>query len=266
KTDNLAEINNVKDTKTVSNKNNADSNVVPNTTNNTTHNTARNVTHNTARNTTSSDAATVNKDVDDSMDQCVAILNIALIAITDDISSEMTTRLIDQFLLYSNTNQKKAVPLALALLFTSFPKHNVVDVLSKLTHDQDPDVALHAILSLGFVGAGTNNSRIALLLRQLSGFYCKDSNAIFVVRLAQGLLYMGKGLLTINPLYSNRSIINPVALGSLIITIHACLQLRATILGKYHYLLFHLSPCIYPRMLFTVNDKLEPLPISVRVG
>ncbi|SOV73676.1 26S proteasome regulatory subunit RPN1, putative [Plasmodium sp. gorilla clade G3] len=204
--------------------------------------------------------------VEDNLDQCVAILNIALIALTDDISSDMTTRIIDHFLQYSNVNQKKAVPLALALLFTSFPKPNIVDILSKLTHDQDPDVALHAIISLGFVGAGTNNSRIAILLRQLSAFYCKDTNAIFVVRLAQGLLYMGKGLLTINPLHSNRSIINYVSLGSLLITIHTCLQLKSTILGKYHYLLYHLVPCIYPRMLVTVNEKLESLPVSVRVG
>ncbi|ANQ06529.1 Proteasome 26S regulatory subunit [Plasmodium coatneyi] len=203
---------------------------------------------------------------EDNLDQCVAILNIALIALTDDISSEMTTRIIDHFLQYSNLNQKKAVPLALALLFTSFPKPNIVDILSKLTHDQDADVALHAIMSLGFVGAGTNNSRIAILLRQLSTFYCKDANATFVVRLSQGLLYMGKGLLTINPLHSNRSIINHVALGSLLVTIHACLQLKTTILGKYHYLLYHLVPCIYPRMLVTVNEDLEPLPISVRVG
>ncbi|SCL97248.1 26S proteasome regulatory subunit RPN1, putative [Plasmodium chabaudi chabaudi] len=211
-------------------------------------------------------ATPTNNQIEDNLDQCVAILNIALIALTDDISSEMTTRIIDHFLEYSNVHQKKAVPLALALLFTSFPKPNIVDILSKLTHDPDADVALHAIISLGFVGAGTNNSRIAILLRQLSTFYYKDPNATFVIRLAQGLLYMGKGLLTINPLHSSRSIINHVALGSLLITIHACLQLKSTILGKYHYLLYHLAPCMYPRMLTTVNENLEPLPVSVRVG
>ncbi|CAD2096830.1 26S proteasome regulatory subunit N1 [Plasmodium vinckei petteri] len=210
--------------------------------------------------------APTNNQIEDNLDQCVAILNIALIALTDDISSEMTTRIVDHFLEYSNVHQKKAVPLALALLFASFPKPNIVDILSKLTHDPDPDVALHAIISLGFVGAGTNNSRIAILLRQLSTFYYKDPNATFVIRLAQGLLYMGKGLLTINPLHSSRSIINHVALGSLLITIHACLQLKSTILGKYHYLLYHLAPCMYPRMLTTVNENLEPLPVSVRVG
>lgn len=199
-------------------------------------------------------------------DQCVAILNIALIALTDDISIEMTIRTFDHFLQFSNVEQKKAIPLAFALLFTSNPKPAVVDVLSKLTHDQDPDTALHAIMALGLVGAGTNNSKIAALLRQLASFYYKDSSAIFVVRLAQGLLYMGKGLLTINPLYSNRSVINYVGLGSLLVTLHALLQMKDTILSKYHYLLYHLVPCIYPRMLVTVDENMEPLPVSVRVG
>lgn len=200
------------------------------------------------------------------LDQCVAILNIALIALTDDISTEMTIRTFDHFLQFANVDQKKAIPLAFALLFTSHPKPAVIDVLSKLTHDQDADTALHAIISLGLVGAGTNNSKIAVLLRQLASFYYKDSSATFVVRLAQGLLYMGKGLLTINPIYSNRSVINLVSLGSLLVTIHALLQMKDTILGKYHYMLYYLVPCIYPRMLVTVDEHLEPLPVSVRVG
>lgn len=41
-------------------------------------------------------------------------------------------------------------------------------MLSKLSHDGDSEVAQGAIMALGLVGAGTNNSRIALLLRQLS--------------------------------------------------------------------------------------------------
>lgn len=200
------------------------------------------------------------------LDQCVAILNIALIALTDDISTEMTIRTFDHFLQFANVDQKKAIPLAFALLFTSHPKPAVIDVLSKLTHDQDADTALHAIISLGLVGAGTNNSKIAVLLRQLASFYYKDSSATFVVRLAQGLLYMGKGLLTINPIYSNRSVINLISLGSLLVTIHALLQMKDTILGKYHYMLYYLVPCIYPRMLVTVDEHLEPLPVSVRVG
>ena len=38
------------------------------------------------------------------------------------------------------------------------------------------------------------------------------------------------------------------------------------ILGKSHYLLYGLVPAIQPRMLVTFDEKLNSLPVSVRVG
>jgi 26S proteasome regulatory subunit N1 len=67
-----------------------------------------------------------------------------------------------------------------------------MDTLSKLSHDHDPEVAMGAIFSLGLIGAGTNNSRIAQVLRQLSQYYHNQLNQLFMVRIAQGLLHMGK--------------------------------------------------------------------------
>lgn len=53
-------------------------------------------------------------------------------------------------------------------------KVTVIDTLSKLSHDADQDVALGAIISMGLIGAGTNNARLAGLLRQLAAYYAKD--------------------------------------------------------------------------------------------
>jgi hypothetical protein len=64
------------------------------------------------------------------------------------------------------------------------------------------------------VGAGTNNSRIAGLLRTLSTFYKTEADHLFTVRLAQGLLHMGKGLMTISPFHSDRLLLAPTALGT----------------------------------------------------
>jgi 26S proteasome regulatory subunit N1 len=80
----------------------------------------------------------------------------------------------------------------------------VIDQLSRLSHDPDPELSQNAILGLGIVSAGTNNSRVAGLLRQLSEFYNKEASHVFCVRIAQGLLHMGKGLITINPFHSDR--------------------------------------------------------------
>lgn len=38
------------------------------------------------------------------------------------------------------------------------------------------------------------------------------------------------------------------------------------ILGKSHYLLYTLVVAMYPRWLVTLDEDLEPLPVSVRVG
>merc|ERR1711972_251302 len=111
-----------------------------------------------------------------------------------------------------------------------------------------------------------NNARLAGLLRQLAAYYAKDSSALFMVRIAQGLLYMGKGLMTINPLFSDRFLLDPIALGSLSVLAHSVLHLKNTILSKSHYLLFHIVPAMHPRWLITVDEDLKEIKVPVRVG
>jgi 26S proteasome regulatory subunit N1 len=198
---------------------------------------------------------------------CAAILGIALIALGDDINTEMTLRTLDHVLQYCSVSIRRVVPLALAALHVSSPKVTVIDTLSKLSHDNDTDVAMTAILCMGLVGLGTNNSRLAGQLRQLASYYGKEANALFLIRIAQGLVFAGKGLVSASPLHSDRFLVNPVALGSLIVLFHACLDLKSTILANAHYMLFYLVPAIFPRMVVTLNaDDLTPLPVSVRVG
>jgi len=44
------------------------------------------------------------------------------------------------------------------------------------------------------------------------------------------------------------------------------LSLSPVIHGQYHYLLYSIVVAMVPRMLLTVDENLEPLPVSVRVG
>merc|ERR1711972_451219 len=202
----------------------------------------------------------------EAMHQAVAVLGLGLIACGEEIGSEMSLRSLDHILQYGELPLRRAVPLALAMLHISNPKVTVIDTLSKLSHDADQDVALGAIFSMGIIGAGTNNARLAGMMRQLATYYAKDSSALFMVRIAQGLLYMGKGLLTINPFFSDRFLLDPVALGSLIVVVHSILHLKNTILGKSHYLLFHIVPAMRPRWLVTLDEDLKELKVPVRVG
>ncbi|XP_055388630.1 uncharacterized protein LOC129617418 [Condylostylus longicornis] len=201
------------------------------------------------------------------MHQASAVLSMVLVALGEPYGTDMQLRMLDHLLQYGNTYIRRAVPLGLALLSTSNPKPSVVESLSKLTHDTDSDVGLNAVLALGFVGAGTNNAKIADLLRQLaSSYYSRSLNGLFCVRLSQGLLYMGKGLMTISPILSDGFLISPVSLASLLVTLHSCLFLKQTFLGRFHYLLFALLPAMRPRMLLTLDEELHPLPVTVRVG
>lgn len=110
----------------------------------------------------------------------------------EELGAEMAMRAFGHLLQYGDAPVRRGVPLAMGLVSVSNPQLMVVDTLSKLTHDADLEVAQGAILSLGLVGAGTNNSRIAALLRQLSSYYHKDPQQLLLVRLAQGLLHAAK--------------------------------------------------------------------------
>ena len=108
----------------------------------------------------------------------VAVLGIALIAMGEDIGSEMGFRTMGHLvsivpllfvtaghncafstfdclqLRYGEPMIKQTVPLALALLSASNPRLQYLDTLSKFSHDSDPEVAHNAILAMGVVGAG----------------------------------------------------------------------------------------------------------------
>lgn len=197
--------------------------------------------------------------------QSVATLGIGLIAMTEDIGSEMAYRIFGHLLRFGDTMIKRAVPLALALTSVSNPKLNVLETLSKFSHDSDGEVACNAIFAMGIVGAGTNNARLATMLRQLAQYHAKDQNCLFMVRLAQGLTHLGKGTLTLSPFHSDRQLMLPTALAGLVIVSMALLDPKYTIL-KAHYLLYFLVPAIQPRMLITFDEDLKPLPVPVRVG
>ena len=198
--------------------------------------------------------------------QMVAVIGVSLIAMGENIGVEMALRNFDHLLQYGTINIRRALPLAMALLSISNPQVNVIDILSKLSHDPDNIVAQCAIFAIGMVGAGTNNSRLAGILRQLAGFYSGDENQLFMVRIAQGLLHLGKGLMSLDPYHSGRFLLSPVALGGILTVLHMMLDIDKLLHEHGHYFFFYLACAIYPRMLVTVDENLNPLPVQVRVG
>lgn len=198
--------------------------------------------------------------------QMFSVIALALVAIGEETGSEMALRTFDNLLQYGDLTVKKAVPLALALLCTSNPDMTVTDHLSRLSHDPDETVSQNAIFALGLISAGTNNARVANILRQLATFYQKEPNHLFVVQVAQGLTHMGKGLLTLTPAFSDRLLHSNVALAGILVNLVACTDIKNTILGQHHYLLYFLSTAVKPNMLMTIDEEGNQVQTSVRVG
>ena len=64
------------------------------------------------------------------------------------------------------------------------------------------------------------------MLRQLAMYYHKDANNLFMVRLAQGLVHLGKGTLTIGPYHCDRTLMMPVAVGGLLSVLVSFLDVK----------------------------------------
>lgn len=167
---------------------------------------------------------------------------------------------------YGEPNIRRAVPLALGLLCASNPLVNILDLLSKYSHDNDQDVSINAIFAMGLIGAGTNNARLAQMLRQLAAYYHKEANHLFMVRLSQGLLHMGKGTLTLNPFNSNRTLYAIPSVCGLFAVLVTLLDSKTFIFGKSHYLLYHLLLAAHPRFLMTLDENLNQIAVTCRVG
>ncbi|KAK4165857.1 armadillo-type protein [Cladorrhinum sp. PSN259] len=202
----------------------------------------------------------------DELLQTYAVLGIGLIAMGEDIGQEMALRHFGHLMHYGEANIRRAVPLAMGLVSPSNPQMKVYDTLSRYSHDNDNDVALNAIFAMGLLGAGTNNARLAQLLRQLASYYHRDQESLFMVRIAQGLLHMGKGTLSISPFHTDRQILSRVSAAGLLAVVVAMIDAKQFITKDSHYLLYFLITAMHPRFLVTLDEDLQPLTVNVRVG
>ncbi|KAF2492197.1 26S proteasome non-ATPase-like protein regulatory subunit 2 [Lophium mytilinum] len=202
----------------------------------------------------------------DELLQSYAVIGLSLVAMGEDVGQEMVLRTFGHLMHYGEANIRKAVPLAMGLISPSNPQMKVYDTLSRYSHDNDNDVAINAIFAMGLVGAGTNNARLAQLLRQLASYYHRDPNALFMVRIAQGLLHMGKGTLSVNPFHTDRQVLSRVAAAGLLTVLVSMIDAKSFILGDSHYLLYFVVTAMAPRFLITLDEDLKPLTVNVRVG
>nr|XP_022919747.1 26S proteasome non-ATPase regulatory subunit 2-like [Onthophagus taurus]XP_022919748.1 26S proteasome non-ATPase regulatory subunit 2-like [Onthophagus taurus] len=203
---------------------------------------------------------------DPSIAQAITVLGIGAVAIGDDVGSEMCHRVLGSVGRYGDPSVRRVVPLSVALNSISKPDLNVIDLLTKYSHDSDDKMACNAIFALGIVGAGTNNARLASNLRQLAVYHAKNPSELFMVRIAQGLTHMGKGTMTLSPWHTDRQLVDLASLAGILIPLVALIDPHALILGRNHFLLYALAIAIQPRWLLTLDENLHAVSVPVRVG
>ncbi|KAK5947395.1 proteasome regulatory particle base subunit [Knufia obscura] len=202
----------------------------------------------------------------DQLVQSYAVLGLSLISMGEDVGQDMILRQFGHLMHYGEANIRKAVPLAMGLISPSNPQMKIYDTLSRYSHDNDNDVAINAIFAMGLVGAGTNNARLAQLLRQLASYYHRDQNSLFMVRIAQGLLHMGKGTMSLNPFHTDRQVLSRVAAAGLLTVLVSLIDAKQFVLAEAHYMLYFLVTAMFPRFLVTLDEELNPITVNVRVG
>lgn len=192
-----------------------------------------------------------------------AVLGIATTVMGEDIGKEMSLRHFGHLMHYGDEYVKRAVPLALSLLSVSNPQINIYETLSRYTHDEDMDVSSNAIYAMGIVGAGTNNSRLAQLLRNLASYYSNSSSSLFMTRIAQGLVHLGKGTITLD-CYNDSGVLNKSALASLLTVMVGLTE--PTFMFSHQYMFYFLNAGMRPKYLITLDEAGSPIQVNVRVG
>ncbi|SCU88043.1 LADA_0E07822g1_1 [Lachancea dasiensis] len=192
-----------------------------------------------------------------------AVLGIAMIAMGEEIGKEMSLRHFSHLMHYGNEHIRKTVPLAIGLLSVSDPQVKIFDTLSRFSHDADLDVSMNSIFAMGLTGAGTNNARLAQLLRQLASYYSREQNALFITRLSQGLVHLGKGTMTFD-IFNDAQVLNKVTLASLLTVLVGLVT--PSFMLDHHYLFYYLNSGVRPKYILTLNEEGEPIKVNVRVG
>lgn len=64
---------------------------------------------------------------------------------------------------------------------------------------------------------------------------------------------MGKGMLSIQPYYSERFLLSNVAMSGVAIFLVSLFDIKSTLLSKQHFFLYFLALAMYPKFLFVVK-------------
>ncbi|KAI5184925.1 26S proteasome regulatory subunit N1 [Nematocida homosporus] len=191
------------------------------------------------------------------------ILGIALVGSGDETLAQMATHILEGAVLLDSPRAQMAVPLALSLLHLSGAKPEVLETLKRCAHTGDASVIVASLAALGLAAAGTNNARAIAALEEMTSF-CGKGAPGSTLRIAQGLIRLGKGAMKISLCNGQTPSVRSVA--GVLGFVFALLDGGACILDRYYFTMMLISPGIVPKYVVTVDAAGEPIEARIRVG
>lgn len=197
----------------------------------------------------------------DALLESFGLLSCSLVAMGDEISTQMVARIVSSSLLLDSSHLRSVLPLCYSILYPSNPQVSVLDLLEKSLNIGETNCVMSTILSLGLIGAGTLNARAAKILDQQYSYYYKDAKVLSTLKIAQGLVSLGKGLLTISPFYFDRTTLMSKSVIGLFSTVFMFLDSSISPLVSSHTYMFFMLCQACSQKYVVCEEK-----ISIRVG
>lgn len=198
--------------------------------------------------------------VHDNIIKGLILLSITLISLNDTHTRTIAKNLLSEQITRDKSN---IIPLCLSLLYASEPDVEIVDAFSRSINGSQP---INTILGLGIVGAGTNNTRIQNLLETQYAYHAKNTKISSMLKIAQGLVCLGKGTLSLSPLAYDKTVILKRPLIGLLGLVTMFIYDNYPLLSKHSLLFYLLEQSIGNKFVVTLNQNLEYENVNVRVG
>lgn len=197
----------------------------------------------------------------------VSLLGVALLSMGDELFSKMALRVISSSSLLDNSHLKSTISLCFALLSPSSPSVELVDTLSKFCNSSETKTILSSIISLGIVGAGTNNTRVSDVLEQQYAYNTKCLKAAPASKISQGLLHMGKGTMTLSPFAFNKKKLLEKNFVGLLASVFMLMDPESSpMLSKYMYLNYFFIQASSLKQVVTLDEEMNYTKTQLRIG
>ncbi|EDQ31289.1 19S-PA700 proteasome regulatory particle subunit Rpn1p-S1 [Enterocytozoon bieneusi H348] len=189
------------------------------------------------------------------LNESLGLISIVLVGIGDSLASQMIENQLMSSLLLNNIHIKNVVPSCLALLYASSMKSDIIDFLERSMSTRETNVT--SIVALGILAAGTNNSRAMSILSSNFNAMYKDIKASNALIFSQGLINLGKGMLTLSPLVYDKRIIIDKSIIGLLGLITMLLNENYSCFKENSFILYIITQAILPKYVTGITGEIK---------